>query len=378
MELNHIRYQDAATRCYLGSPSILRLPSGDLLATHDYFGPGSPHNHNGRESLTSVYRSTDNGAEWTEVNHIANAFWSGLFAHAGAVYLLGVSQHWGDIVIRRSDDGGLTWTHPADERSGLLFRKGPGDAPSNYHCAPVPVLHHNGRLYRAFEDCTSRWGEGFAACVISAPADADLLDAASWTMSNKLHLDRAWLSEGWGALQNWGWLEGNIVADPESGLWDLLRVSTQPPVWDRACLVRVSEDGLALSFDPANGLITLPGGHTKFTIRRDPITGLYFTLSNGSLDPAWPAVRTVLALYASRDLRDWQRLAVLLQDDTGLPYEASIQAIGFQYADWQFDGEDIIAAVRTAYDGAHNYHDANRITFHVIRDFRKLALPIWR
>jgi hypothetical protein len=31
-----LRLQDPATRIYLGSPSLVRLPSGDLLATHDY------------------------------------------------------------------------------------------------------------------------------------------------------------------------------------------------------------------------------------------------------------------------------------------------------------------------------------------------------
>jgi hypothetical protein len=49
---------------------------------------------------------------------------------------------------------------------------------------------------------------------------------------------------------------------------------------------------------------------------------------------------------------------------------------GFQYADWQFDGDDLIYLVRTSYDGGHNYHDANRITFHRIEDFRTRVLGI--
>ena len=48
---------------------------------------------------------------------------------------------------------------------------------------------------------------------------------------------------------------------------------------------------------------------------------------------------------------------------------------GFQYVDWRFDGEDLIAACRTAFDddqgGAHNFHDANYLTFHRIADFRR-------
>ena len=36
---------------------------------------------------------------------------------------------------------------------------------------------------------------------------------------------------------------------------------------------------------------------------------------------------------------------------------------GFQYVDWQFDGDDLIYVVRTAYRGARNFHDSNQIMF---------------
>lgn len=49
-----------------------------------------------------------------------------------------------------------------------------------------------------------------------------------------------------------------------------------------------------------------------------------------------------------------------------------MRGTGFQYVDWQFDGEDLIYVVRVAYDGAHNFHDANRLTFHKLGGFRTL------
>jgi Neuraminidase (sialidase) len=125
MEFDEVKHQDPATKTYLGSPSLLRLANGDLLATHDYFGPSSPKNAQGEEHLTSVYRSSDEGHTWINMTHICGAFWSGLFEHRGSVYLLGVSCQYGSIVVHRSDDGGNTWTHPLDERSGLLFKGGP-------------------------------------------------------------------------------------------------------------------------------------------------------------------------------------------------------------------------------------------------------------
>lgn len=364
MILTHVRYQPAATRVYLGSPSLVRLPDGDLLATHDYFGPGAPRTHEGEWGLTSVYRSSDNGDTWTEVNHIMGCFWAGLFQHHGSVYLLGVSQEYGSVVIRRSDDGGLSWTHPADQKTGLLFRGGPFRQAPNYHTAPVPVLVDGGRLYRAMEDCDPCvWGSGFRTCVISAPEDADLLDAASWRMSNKLAFDPAWVPPRWGQVPVPGWLEGNVVKTPGGDLWNVLRVNSEPAV-DKAAVVRIEDEGRHVTFNPSDGFIDFPGGMTKFTIRRHAPTGIYLTLSNNNTDPSAPWQRNVLSLHASADLLTWRHVATLLEDDSGLPWVESTRRTGFQYVDWQFDSGGIIYVVRTAYGGAHNYHDANRITFH--------------
>jgi len=369
MEWTEIKFQDAATKCYLGSPSLLRLPSGALLVTHDYFGPGCPLNHEGEEHLSSVYRSEDDGRTWVNVTHVSGAFWSNLFEHRGSVYLLGTSQQYGSIVIRRSDDEGNTWTHPADETSGLLFRGGPRREPPNYHCAPMPILKKDGRIYRACEDNDPcHWPTGFQSLIISAPGDADLLDAASWTASNKLPFDPAWLPAEWGELARPGWLEGNVVEVPDGRILNVLRVNSDPLV-DRAAIVEVHEQGRRVCFDPETGFVDFPGGMTKFTIRREPACGLYLTLSNNNTDPAWPQQRNVLSLHASADLRHWEHKLTLLDDDSGLAHEDSIRLTGFQYVDWQFDGDDIIYAVRMSYRGAHTFHDANRVTFHRIENF---------
>jgi len=374
MWISELRYQDPRTRTYLGSPSLLRLADGTILATHDYFGPGCPRNMEREEHLLSVYRSEDDGRTWRNLTHVSGAYWSGLFSHGGATWLIGVSAQYGDIVIRRSDDGGFTWTFPADEASGLLFRGGPYHAPPNYHCAPVPVLVAKGRIWRAFEDNDPlHWPHGFQSCVVSAPIDADLLRAASWTMTNMLAYDQDVDPPEFGAgnSNGSGWLEGNIVEAPDGQLWNILRVHSAP-VLDKAAMARVSDDGRTLSFDPATGFIDLPGGMTKFVIRRDPKTGVFWLMANDMQDAPYPVRRNRLSLFMSPDLRSWTRRKVLLEDNLEADPLRSAQHTGFQYPDWHFDRDDLIYLVRTAYDGAHNFHDANRITFGRVKGFRRL------
>ena len=373
MYWHEVKYQPEQTKTYLGSPSIVRLPDGTLLASHDYFGlKGCPKNHEGEESLTSIYRSEDDGQTWVNVTHIMNCYWSSLFLHRGAVYILGTSQQYGSIYIRRSDDGGFTWTHPADGKSGLLFKGGYyRDAP-NYHCAPVPVLEHNGRLYKAFEDADPPiHGPSFHSCVVSVPADADLLDAGNWTMSNKIPFDPAWIPADWDTPERPCWLEGNVVATPNGELWNILRLNARPMV-NRAVIAKIHDNGQRITFDPETGFIDFPGGGTKFTIRYDTETNLYLSLVNNTTNPEWKRQRNILSLSVSQDLINWRVVTTLMQDDTGLTPEDSARLTGFQYVDWQFDGDDIIYLVRTAYRGAIRYHDSNRIIYRKLKNFRAL------
>jgi hypothetical protein len=149
-------------------------------------------------------------------------------------------------------------------------------------------------------------------------------------------------------------------------------------VLNKGALVSVRDEGRALAFDPATGFIDLPGGASKFTIRRDADTGRYWMLSNDMQDQPFPIRRNRLSLFSSDDLRHWTRRKVLLDYTLPTPEEA-VRTTGFQYVDWQFDEppgagrQDIIYLVRTAFEGAHSYHDANMITFGKITGFRRLA-----
>jgi hypothetical protein len=90
--------------------------------------------------------------------------------------------------------------------------------------------------------------------------------------------------------------------------------------------------------------------------------------------------RAISHIYRSEDRgATWRRIAIIEGAFwSTLFVHPDTTKHGFQYPDWQFDGEDLIAVVRTAFEdgagGAHNAHDANFLTFHRWPEFRKLTL----
>jgi len=357
-----IAHSPASSGIYIGSPSLAVLPDGRCVASHDEFGPQSTEH---TQATSHIFRSEDRGATWRRIATIHGAFWSTLFVHRDALYLVGPDKHHGNVLIRRSLDGGVTWSSPTNAASGLLREDG------QYHCAPMQVIEHRGRLWRAMErrDPPDAWGTNYRAGMMSVPVEADLLNAASWAWAEFLPSARAWNGGDMG-----GWLEGNTVVTPGGQIANLLRVHTRSPE-EKLAWVNVSDDGRTLSFDPETGFIPFSGGAKKSLIRRDSRTGTYFALATIVLErhrrenPS--GIRNTLALVASTDLRRWETRCLLL-------YHPDTAKHGFQYPDWQFDSEDLIAVVRTAFDdgegGAHNAHDANFLTFHRWPKFRDLTL----
>lgn len=340
-----IDHQPASTGEYVGSPSIVILPDGTYVTSHDLFGPKSTQSTSG---VTRIFRSTDQGKSWEKVAELQDQFWSNLFVLGGKLYLMGTSCEYGRIVIRRSLDGGITWSPPS------YLSPQPG-----YHTAPVPVVIKDGTVWRAMEyHPAGPWGH-FQAFVIRAPADSDLLNAKNWQMTGRLPYP-AKLAVGD------TWLEGNAVIGPRGSILDILRVNDV----EKAAILKV--EGSRLKFER---LVNFPGGSKKFTIRYDKVSRKYWTLSDPALkkyalsrtNPAM--VRNTLALMSSKDLRHWTIDRIVLSHPDPAKF-------AFQYVDWQFDGPDLIAVSRTAYadsaGGANSAHNANYLTFHRIPNFRSM------
>lgn len=347
-----IAHRPASDKVFLGSPSICILPNGTYIASHDFFGS--------EKELISVYESKDKGTSWRKINEL-KGFWSGLFLHNNELYLMGVDEKYGNCVIYKSDDGGHTWTTPRDGKTGLIRQM---DVEKGYHTSAVSLVVGKGRIWRPFEVAprVGKWGN-FESLVLSAPVDADLLDAKSWTTSTRMAVDTAW------GKQYDTWLEGGAVLSKDGHVLNILRVNNRQE--ETAAIIQVSDDGMNLSFNPEKDFIKFPGGCKRFVIRYDEKSKRYWSLSNWVPEKFKghnpERTRNTLALVSSPDLLNWTVHQVVLQDD-------NVQKSGFQYVDWQVEGEDIIFISRTAYfDGvafADSQHNANFITFHRISNFR--------
>ncbi len=330
---------------YTSSPSIAVLPSGDYALSCCIFGAGS---NDSRSGTTYLYGSSDRGVSWRLLTVLTGMKRGSLFVHRGTLFLWGYTASPGSIVIRQSLDGGRTWTEPHDERTGLL-RSG------KYGGTPCHPAVHDGRL----------WIAQGGRRVISAPADADLLDAAVWTLSRKARTETGPLGPGLIIT------EAQLVAAPHTGVVLLPKVQHKNP---HTVLLRAGPDPKRVA-DPQQGdWVPFPGAEKKFAALYDAQSETFYALSN----PVLPAcadgpvpfqlVRNTGALLSSKDLRQWTTERIFLHTE-------DVRYCGFQYFACAVDGDDLIVASRTAWplNGRRppRQHDSNLITFHRITDFRR-------
>lgn len=127
---------------YTASPSIVVLADGGYLIACNEFGHGSSAATSG---LTHLYRSDDRGASWQLVATLSDMKRGSLWQHPdGSLYLLGFRAAPGDILIRRSVDGGhagasLTIETPAC-CAGELLAEHPTDPRFTTTAFGVPLV----------------------------------------------------------------------------------------------------------------------------------------------------------------------------------------------------------------------------------------------
>lgn len=342
---------------YLCSPSLLRHPDGYLLSSMDVYSSG------GGQNLTMIFRSDDDGKNWRYVCDLFPCFWGKLFLHRGEVYMLGCSTEYGDLLIGKSCDGGMSFGAPT-----VLFR-GTGGKKSICGCVgvhknPQNMIRYNGRIYGTLE-----WGSwankeyGHAAMVMSADENSNLLSPEAWSFSEPLKFAH-WREDLEDLPTNAMMIEGTLVAAPDGRLKNIMRFGK----FHKALLldVDVEKNDPSLRFDK---LLSFPGNFSKFMIKYDGVSGYYYSIATIAYDEKYPNARNLLSLIRSKNLDEWEFVRNLF-DYRG----ESMEKTGFQYADFEITGDDVVFLCRTAINGAKSYHDSNYQTFHRIKNFRAEAI----
>ena len=347
-----VAHSPKSSGIYLGSPSIVILPNGDYLESHDFFGPKT------EADSAHVYYSSDKGKTWKFRSKIDDVFWAGMFVVGQDVYMLGVEGSTRNLMITKSTDYGKTWA----EKS--ILRKG------RFHGSSTPVVFHNGRIYKGYdhlgvENKKLPWMTENKSFIMSAPVNSDLMDPKNWAYTQEIAKPAE--------MDGTGWLETNAVLGHDGKIRGVTRIANKSGLIAGCYELKNDRD-----IDMATvGYINFIGGATKFNIMWDAKTKKYWALTNYPPDifrtPKMRAggMRSVLSLISSTDLKNWEINSIELVSD-------NVEKHGFQYVDWQFEGDDIIYLSRTGYfDGteeADNAHNSNFMTFHRIKNYSKIKV----
>lgn len=288
-------------------------------------------------TYTVVKRSDDGGNTWSiVVDSIPDLRWSSIFENKGTVYLLGSDLYTGDAIIIRVGENGKY-------EKAVLF-----DSPDVQGTAPGAVLHANGRIYKAYHVAT-----------ISADEEADLMKSSSWTISNKTNSEN---------LAPYGG-EGSMVIGKDGFIYQIMHTDKT----QTAYVLRLSDDGK--TYTPTNtesgNIIEFPTCISKTSVIYDEVSGKYIALSNICNTPN-KRQRNVLCLAVSDDLYNWEIAEYILVEREMINPLFSTTAHAYQYADFKIDGDDIVMVVREAAGYTNTYHDGNYTTFYRISNFREL------
>lgn len=315
---------------FLASPSILRLPSGVLLASMDIFSLKYPQN------LTKIFRSLDDGETWSYLTDLFPCLWGTLFVHENKIYMLSVSKEYGDLLLGCSEDEGITWKQPV-----VLGRGGGFGNICGFHKAPVPVLDAGNRFAIAVEyGC---WAKTFCQLVYSVDKNSDIMNARNWHTTgcvSRTHEAEQFLREGNCAI------EGNLVRMPDGTIKNILRYGE-----NQAMVLRIDDFDSVPVFEK---MTEFPFAHTKFHIQE--YEGNYYACGNRA-----PA-RNVLSLAKSIDGEHWE-----VYKDVLNYAEISPKEVGFQYPSFFIENGYAYVLSRTAFNRAEDFHNTNAITFHKIK-----------
>lgn len=331
----------------LCSPSLVRTKGGRLIAGMDVFAIKSGQN------TTILFCSDDDGRNWRYLTDLHPFYWANMFTHKGVLYALGQTQEYGDLYIVRSDDEGERWSDPT-----LLFYgtswccKGGG-----IQHTPMHLTSFDGRLYTGFE--YGNWGlaDGHLPGVMSVDEDADLMDAASWSFSRVAPYDGKWKAADERKGES---IEGNLTVGPDGVLYDIMRYRVGK--WLK---MRVDTK----NHDAAPEFVAIEDAPVSTSMFRIiPYKGKYLLITNRKTEETASVYgdapyRNVLSAFVSDDLKNFRLIKDIIDFRNDDP-----RLYGFQYPSFIAEEDGVRLTVRSAFNGAENYHNANYSLYYYLSD----------
>ena len=345
-------FHNSDRNVYVEGCGLVKLPDGTLVAVVPVVPSSTKGGWAARPSTTHIVRSTDGGQTWNDVAQLPY-YMAIPWVHDGALYLFafkaGTVYRNDDLFLHRSEDGGATWTDPVTLFKGHFW---------NCHCG---MVQREDRIYWSLcEFYGSKGTTPRSPRVIAGDLTGDPLDPAAWRMSNRP--DFPGIPAQLGPSYDAGWLEQSVI-DVQGQLQVVCRVRRGTSIMNMSAVLNLKDDGesLALKFFKFN---SMPGGHLKFSIIYDEVSKMFWSPANPGTKYA---DRRFLMLLYSLDGLNWL--------PAGCIAAARSLRESFMYGYCMVDGDDMIAISRTS-SGADGMHNADYATFHRVKDFRRLALPL--
>lgn len=341
-------------------------------------------------SWTHILSSEDGGKTWNKLSELP--YYSACpWVYNGALYMFtnkgGKEYRNDDILLLRSKDGGKTWSEPVALFEGHFWNCHTGMVirDSTLYWS-VDDLDIGGVPYNSPFDIPL--GAQRAPRVVAGDLTRDLMDPASWRMSNPAAFPgQAEVLENARFMESSShYLEPNMI-DVNGQLRVLVTVKLRGQSTANVCAVLdVTDDGsqLATTFTQYS---YMPGGQLKFCVIWDEVSQMFWATANLAVDSQkqldWKESDELRdQVYAQIPGGDDRRFLMLFYGLDGLNwFQAGCIARGgrvnqsFMYAKPVIDGDDLAIISRTCLN-APNRHDADHATFHRVRDFRRLALNL--
>jgi hypothetical protein len=402
-----ILYQSPdSNEIYLYDPGITVCPNGRIVATFSLGGPDK-NKIKPQTGRAFVYTSDDDGSTWQRRTNFPMSHFRP-FVAGDKLYILG---HSGNLRVISSGDWGDTWS----DFSELTQNQ-------EWHGSATNVWYKNNFVYLVMERrVEGQMKDGWrvaelAPVLLRGDINKDLTKRENWTFASEmvfhdvvndkqLNLFGIPFFSGFypnvarnirnsSSFHPIGWLESNVVQitdpnhywyDPSSRTFHIF-MRAHTGLTNIGCMIKAVEqpDGtIKTMFQTAPSgkkhlYLPLPGGQMKFCVVYDAQTKLYWLLSTQSTDSMTKLEklpddryclsdneRRRLVLHFSKNMVDWCF--------AGLVDMGSVEKASRHYANMVIKGDDLLILSRSGDENAKDAHNGNMVTFHRVKNFRKLV-----